>query len=184
MSGNTLVSLGFAGAIVLSGSAAFAAPTQLYGKSVVVSWTEEREQRVEGEATTHNVGRNGSFSVYVSSAGKPFSRMSFAFSKSRGGLKYGKKDAVGGEGSGNRKVTFSGNSMSVGMGMQSGARSILVTFDGGFQGCSAQVLTGKESGASSIKAKSLVDGTRLEIISVKTGAASCKIQDGNVFGSE
>ena len=176
------ISLVIAGATAASSYAALAAPSQLYGKSVVVSWTEEREQRVNGEQTTRNVGRNGSFSVYLSSAGKPFSRMSYAFSGARGGLKSGKKDAVGGEGSGNRKVAFSGNSMSVGMGMSGGARNILVTFDGGFGSCSAQVLTGKESGSSSIRAKSMVNGNDIEILSVKTGAASCRIQDGNVFG--
>lgn len=178
----TVISLGFVGAAMLSASAVHAAPSQLYGKSVVVSWTEEREQRVNGEQMTRNVGRNGSFSVYLSSAGKPFSRMSYAFSGARGGLKSGKKDAVGGEGSGNRKVSFSGNSMSVGMGMSGGARSILVSFDGGFQSCSAQVLTGKESGSSSIRAKSMVSGNDIKILSVKTGAASCRIQAGNVFG--
>ena len=179
---NNLMALGFAGAIALCGSTAQASPSQLYGKSVVVSWTEEREQRVNGEQTTRNVGRSGSFSVYLSSSGKPFSRMSYAFSGNRGGLKHGKKDAVGGEGSGNRKVAFSGNTMSVGMGMSGGARNILATFDGGFSSCSAQVLTGKEGGSSSIRAKSMVNGNDIEILSVKTGAASCRIQDGNVFG--
>ena len=167
---------------MLLGSAARAAPSQLYGKSVVVSWTEEREQRVNGEATTRNVGRNGNFSVYLSSAGKPFSRMSYAFSRAKGGLKHGKRDAVGGEGGSARSVAFSGNTMSVGMAMSGGARNVLVSFDGGFQSCSAQVLTGKEGGASHIKTKSMVSGNDVEIISVKTGAASCRIQDGNVFG--
>lgn len=171
-------------AAALTGSAAYAAPSQLYGKSVVVTWLEEREQRVNGEAATRNVGRNGNFSVYLSSSGKPFSRMSFAFSGARGGLKYGKKDAVGGEGGSARSVAFSGNTMSVGMAMSGGAKNVLVSFDGGFQSCSAQVLTGKESGSSSIKTKSLVNGNSVEILSVKTGAASCRIQDGNVFGSE
>ena len=178
----TFVLLGLVAPAMLLGSAARAAPSQLYGKSVVVTWTEEREQRVNGEAMTRNVGRNGSFSVYLSSTGKPFSRMSYSFSGNRGGLKSGKRDAVGGEGSGNRKVAFSGNTMSVGMGMSGGARNVLVTFDGGFGGCSAQVLTGKESGAKSIRAKSMVNGNDVEILSIKTGAASCRIQDGNVFG--
>jgi len=182
MRGNILTSLGFVAATNLLGNAAIAAPSQLYGKSVVVSWTEEREQRVNGDPTIRNVGRSGSFSVYLSSAGKPFSRMSYAFSGAKGGLKHGKKDAVGGEGSDNRKVAFSGNTMSVGMGMSGGARNILATFDGSFGSCNAHVLTGKESGSSSIRAKSMVNGNKVEILSVKTGAASCRIQDGNVFG--
>lgn len=182
---NILMLLGFAGAMVVPGSAAHAAPSQLYGKSVIVTWTEERQQRVNGEDAIRNVGRNGQFSVYLSSTGKPFSRMGYSFAGKRG-LKSGKRDAVGGEGSGNRKVAFSGNSMNVSMGMGGGggggARNILVNFDGGFQGCSAQVISGKESGAASIRTRSMVSGGDLEILSIKTGAASCRIQDGNVFG--
>ncbi len=176
-----LISLGFVGAAMMSASAAHAAPPQLYGKSVVVSWTEERQQRVNGEAAVQNVMRNGQFSVYVSSAGKPFSRMSYVFSGGRGGLKSGNKDAVGGESSA-RNVSFQGNNISVlgGKSMKGGARSIRISLDGG--GCSAQVITGKEEGASAIRAKSIVTGSSLEILSIKTGTASCRIQDGNVFG--
>lgn len=164
-------------------TAVYAAPSQLYGKSVVVSWTEEREQRVNGESEVRHVGRNGSFSVYLSSSGKPFSRMSFAFSGKRG-LKTGKRDAVGGEGGSARVLSFSGNTMSMSRAHEGGARHVLVTFDNGFQSCSAQVLTGKEGGASHIKMRSMVNGNKLEVLSVKTGAASCRVQDGNVFGSE
>lgn len=165
----------------LSGGAAHAAPAQLYGKSVVVTWTEERQQRVDGEDRIRNVGRNGTFSVYVSSAGKPFSRMNYSFSGGRGGLKSGNRDAVGGESSA-RNVSFQGNSINVvgGKSMKGGARSIRIDLDGG--GCSAQVITGKEEGASAIRAKSIVTGSSLEILSIKSSAASCRIQDGNVFG--
>lgn len=178
----SLFLLTFMGLIGLSCGVGLAAPSQLYGKSVVVTWTEEREQRVNGEDRVRNVGRSGQFSVYLSSTGKPFSRMSYSFSGGRGGLRSGNKDAVGGEGSGNRKVTFSGSTMSVGMGMSGGARNIVASFESGFQGCSAQVLTGKESGATSIKTKSIVNGNSVEILSIKTGGASCRIQNGNVFG--
>ncbi len=179
----SLISLGFAGAVALWGGAAAAAPSQLYGKSVVVTWTEERNQRANGEATVQNVMRNAQFSVYVSSSGKPFSRMSYTFSGARGGLKSGSRDAVGGESSA-RNISFQGNTINVlgGKSMKGGARSIRIAVDGG--GCSAQVITGKEEGASAIRATSIVTGSNLEILSVKTGAASCRIQDGNVFGSE
>ncbi len=179
---NSLILLGFAGAGALWACAAQAAPSQLYGKSVVVTWTEERQQKVNGEEAIRNVGRNGQFSVYLSAAGKPFSRMSYSFSGSRGGLKSGNRDVVGGEGGSGPSVSFSGNSLSAAKSMSGGARNILVSFDGGFQSCSAQVLTGKESGASHIKMTSMVNGNKLEVLSVKTGAASCRIQAGNVFG--
>lgn len=169
------------GSLTFSFGPAIAAPSQIYGKSVVVSWNEDRQQRVNGEEIVRNVSRSAQFSVYVSSAGKVFSRMGYAFSGNRGGLKTGKKDAVSGESS--RNVSFTGNSMTmVGGHGSGGARSIHVTFDGGFQGCSAQVVSGKESGASSIRAKSMVTGEAIEILSIKTGAASCSVKDGNVFG--
>ncbi|MBI3701592.1 MAG: hypothetical protein HY242_14255 [Afipia sp.] len=181
---NALIFLGFA--IVAAQAVApagQAAPSQLYGKSVVVTWTEERDQRVNGSPEIRNVARNGQFSVYLSTAGKPFSRMSYSFSGRRGGLKSGKRDAVAGEGS-RRSVTFSGNTLNVAAPMQGGARNVMVTFESGFQSCSARVLTGKEAGSGSIRARSMVSGNAIEILSVKTGAASCRIQDGNVFGSE
>ena len=163
---------------------AVAAPTQLYGKSVVVTWTEERNQRVKGEEHVRNVGGSGQFSVYLSAAGRPFSRMSYTFSRARGGAKTGAKDAVGGESSGgNRSVTFQGNAMSVGISMRGGAKRILVNFENGFQSCSAQVLTGKAEGADRIHAKSMISGQDIEIVSVKTGPAGCRVQDGNIFGN-
>lgn len=167
-------------ALSFGSRSALAAPSQLYGKSVTVSWNEDRQQRVNGEDTVRNVSRSAQFSVYVSSAGKAFSRMGYAFS-GRGSLKTGKKDAVGGESG--RHISFTGNSMSMTSGHGSGgARSILVTFDGGFQGCSAQVVSGKEAGASAIRTKSLVTGEAIEILSTKTGPASCSVRDGNIFG--
>lgn len=179
----------FLRALVFSGIActgcfqAGAAPAQLYGKSVIVSWFEERDQRVAGEEHTRNVGAHGQFSVYLSGAGRPFSRMSYTVTRARGQAASGSRDAVGGESSGgNRSVVFQGNTLSVGMTMAGGARRILVNFENGFQGCSAQVLTGKAEGVDRIHAKSMVNGRDLEILSVKTGAASCRIQDGNVFG--
>ena len=169
-----------AGAFISGSNPALAAPSQLYGKSVVVSWTEERAQRVGSGGELRNVIRNAQFSVYVSSTGKAFSRMSYAFS-GRGGLKTGKKDAVSGESK--RQISFAGNSLVMTSGHGSGgARNIRITFDGGFQGCSAQVVSGREAGVSAVRAKSMVTGEDIEIVSIKTSAASCSVRDGNIFG--
>jgi hypothetical protein len=166
--------------LILPAGAASAAPSQLFGKSVVVNWSEEREQRVGG-SEIRNVARSGQFSVYLSSAGRPFSRMSYSFAAGKHGLKSGNRDAVGGES--RRNISFHGSSMSVDMPIQGGARHIAVSFDSGFAGCSAQVLTGKETAGASIHGRSLINGAAVEMISVKTGPASCRIQDGNVFGN-
>jgi len=167
---------------LLSLSSALAAPAQLYGKSVVITWSEERQQKIVGEETMRNVSRSAEFSVYISDQGRPFSRMRYSFGSKRGALRTGNRDAVGGEGGGNRKVTFSGNTMNVTMRMGSGgARNIVVNLAG--DSCSAQVIAGKEEGASQIRTKSMVTGNQLEIVSIKTGGASCRIQSGNVFGN-
>ena len=100
-------------------------------------------------------------------------------------MRSGSSEQVNGEGAGRaRSVSFSGRTMTAVSPMQGGARRILITFDGGFSGCSAEVLTGKAGGVSKIGSHSLMNpGTRVEILSVKTGAATCRVQNGNVFGN-
>lgn len=164
----------------VTASSAFAAPpANLRGKSIVVSWTEERQQKIIGEETMRNVTRSGEFSVYISDQGRPFSRMKYTFSNNRGASRTGNRDKVGG--GGNRTVSFSGNTMNVTMRVgDGGARNLVANLSG--DSCSAQVIAGKEQGASRIRAKSMVTGAELEIVSMKTGAASCSIRNGNVFG--
>lgn len=161
---------------------AHAAPAQVYGKSIVVTWTEERQQKLVGEANLRNVLRNAEFSVYISAQGRPFSRMRYSFANNRGTLRQGARDRVGGEGGGGRNVSFSGNTMNVTMRMgDGGARNLVVNLAG--DSCSAQVIVGKEQGAKQIRAKSMVTGNQVEIVSIKSSAASCRMQSGNVFGN-
>jgi hypothetical protein len=172
-----------------------AAPAQLYGKSVIVTWSEDRVQKSGLRDTPSYVSRNGEFSVYVSSAGRAFNRMTYAGTRSAGGggvghgrsgrHASGSSDQVGGEGQGiSRSVSFSGRTMSTTTPMDGGARRILVTFDGDFSGCNAQVLTGKAAGVAKIRSTSSMNaGMPLEIESVKSGRASCKVQNGNIFGN-
>jgi hypothetical protein len=64
--------------------------------------------------------------------------------------------------------------------MGGGARSVAVNFDVG--SCSAHVIMGMEAGSSAIRSKSIISGQDVELLSVKTSDASCRIQDGNLFG--
>lgn len=64
-----------------------------------------------------------------------------------------------------------------------GAMQISVTFDPGFQGCSARVVTGKAGGAQSTRVTSVITGRQYEFYSVKTSGESCRVQNGNVFGN-
>ena len=165
-------------AMASAAGTATAAPAGLMGKSVIVSWSETRQQRPVGEVNWRSVNASHTLSVYVSSAGRVFSK--FSATTRRG---TGSNEQVSGEG-GNRVPSFSGNSMTI-MAMQQGmARSISVEFGGDFSSCTASVIRGKESGAATGFAKSVITGQRIEIQSVTTGSASCSVKTGNVFGGE
>lgn len=149
-------------------AAANAAPRELYGKSVIVTWTEQRVQQYKG--SFRPVSRNGTFSVYVSTAGHIFNQSIMA-----GGRQVSSSERVGSEG--RTRISFSGRTLIVFQTAASfGVRRIRVTFDRGFTICSADVIRGKEAGAA------VILGSHGAIIeSVKTTAVSCSLRDGNVF---
>lgn len=158
-----------------------AAPRALFGKSVVVSWTEQRMQRRQGGDEFRPATRIGDFSVYVSSAGRVFSRASMTNPKRAA---TGSNDRVGD--TKNRNISFEGHTMiATQSGSTGGARRIMVTFDDAFGSCSARVIRGKQEGADKIVASSLITPGRVtEIVEVKTSGESCSVKNGNVFGEE
>lgn len=167
--------------LAMSTPAAFAAPAQLYGKSVIVSWTENRMQTTDNSATPVAKTASARLAVYVSDKGRAFSRVSMSVDR-RGGARSGQRDAVQGEGSA-RAVNFSGNSMTVTAPRgNAGAMMISVTFDSGFSGCSARVISGKSGGAAYTRVHSMVTGGTYDFYSVQTSGENCSIQSGNVFG--
>jgi hypothetical protein len=162
------------------GSGSANAQQALRGKSVAVTWTEQRMQRQRGDADFHAAVRQGTFSAYISSAGRIFNRLGMAKRRGSGSL-----DHVGG--GGNNKVTLSGRTMTAIQQSQSGgARRILITFDESLTSCTAQVIRGKASGADKIVARSLIrgGGPPVEIASIQTGGESCSVREGNVFGEQ
>ena len=129
--------------LAMTTSTAFAAPAQLYGKSVIVSWTENRMQTTDISDTPAAKTASGQLSVYVSDKGRAFSRVCMSVDRRRG-PRSGQRDAVQGEGSA-RDISFRGNSMSATMPRgNAGALLVSVTFDSGFQGCSAHVVIGED----------------------------------------
>ena len=169
--------------LAMTTSGALATPAGLYGKSVVVGWTENRMQTTDRSATPVAKTAQGHLSVYVSDKGRAFSRVSMAVDRGRRGTGYGQRDAVQGEGSA-RSVSFSGNSMTVAAPRgDAGALMIRVTFDSGFQGCSAKVISGKSGGAGFTRVHSMVTGGTYDMYSIQTSGESCSIQSGNVFGN-
>jgi len=163
-------------------SIATAAPRELYGRSVLVSWSEDRQQKLPGEDEIRNVGAFAELNVYVSEQGRAFSRIRFSVANRKGRMKSGSADAVAGENSA-RNISFGGSTMTASMPRGSaGALQILVSFDGGFQNCTARVISGKTGGAQATHVRSLINGNRLEMYSVKTSGEACRLQNGNVFG--
>jgi len=165
---------------LLSPTLAYAAPPeQLKGKSVVIAWTETRQQRNVGETNFRSVNASHSLSIYVSASGRVFSRQ---VNQTRAGT--GATEQVAGEGGGaypTRTPVFSGQTMTVIGETKGGARRTVITFDAAFASCSATTSTGFEAGKSSISL-SPITKKQVEIQSVTANGASCSLQSGNVFG--
>ena len=155
-----------------------AAPGALIGKSITVSWTETRSQRDAGEAAFRPVSIPYTLTVYFGTGGHVFKRI-FALAASR--RTSGSDDKVGGGGGPN--VSFSGNTLVATNSFGGAARRIQVTFDGGFSGCSAQVVTAKVAGAKTAMVKSIATGGMVEFESVSAGSATCAIAQGNPFAN-
>jgi hypothetical protein len=167
----------------MAASGALAAPPQLYGKSVIVSWQEDRMQTTAMDSQLRAISASAELSVYISEAGRPFSRVSVAVTNRRGRTRSGNRDTVQGDGSA-RSFGFHGNTMSASMPRgNAGAMQISVTFDGGFQSCSARVISGKAGGAGFTRVRSMVTGGEVDLYSIKTSGESCRVQNGNVFGN-
>ena len=171
-------------------SSALSAPQQLYGKSIIVGWQEERLQAADMETQPRPVTVNGGMQIYVSDQGRPFSRMTMGGYNQRGKFRSGNSDAVDSAGvrpggqSFARNVSFSGQTMSVlqprGAG---GAMRLVVNFDSSFQSCNARVTVGKGSGVEVMKTTSLSTGRKVLISSAKASGESCRIQARNVFAN-
>ncbi len=176
------IAMGFLIAIGLAPLAAQAAPSQLYGKSVTVKWSETRSQRAVGQETAfHPVSLPFTMTVYVGTEGHIFRRL---FAVTPNGRRSGAKDRVGASGSsanGSFAVQFQGNTM-VASGSNGGfGLHVQATFDSGFSSCTAQVIGAKQSGSRSVMLRSIASGLTIEVESVSTGPASCAVAQGNPF---
>jgi hypothetical protein len=164
---------------IASTSGVLAAPQSLYGKTLRVTWNESRSQRVQGEGEFKAVSIPLSYTVYVSSKGQVFKRLT---STNASGNRTGSKDRVGVSGSdsqGAGTISFQGNTLISTANNGGLGRRIRISFDGG-SSCSAEVLTGK-AGSGVATHRSNATGKMMEFQSVSAGAASCSLQEGNAF---
>jgi hypothetical protein len=158
------------------------APESMRNKSYIVSWTENRSLRVVGEGDFRDMATPFSVSMYVSSAGRPFTRISATPNR-----RTGSAESIGTSGrsfsGGARQIRFSGNSIEFLMTMRSGGgRRVSIDTSGG--GCSARVITAMQVGGGGvIRSKSLASGKAIEIRSVQVSGTNCSTRQGNVFGN-
>ena len=156
-----------------------AAPQSFYGKTLRVTWSEERSQRVAGVGAAFRAQSVPmSFVVYVSSKGQLFRRTTSTSYKGKSGSKDRVGASTGGsEGSG--QISFQGNNLISTTNNNGLGRRIRIAYDGA-SSCSAEVLTGK-AGSGVSTTRSNATGKMLEFESVSAGAAACSVQDGNGF---
>jgi hypothetical protein len=144
------------GALILPTIAKADFPSQLWGRSVMVSWNSSGDD-------LPNAASNYQLSIYVSGAGRTFSRM--AASGARSALsERGPSDATVSTAA---SVYFANGALLADAKTISGALRVAITFDGAYGRCNARVIFAGDGGA-------LVH--RKDIT-----ASSCSIVDGNVL---
>jgi hypothetical protein len=175
------------GLLMLPQLAEAAAPSQLHGKSVVISLNEARVSRPASGGQTSTATAQMQLSVYVSEAGRPFVRSHRTMTTGKRGTQSKDIDTAPGGGSIGVStasgVQFSGNAMTVTMVMGSGARRITASFDGAFTSCSANVVNAKEGGRSMV-IKSRYTGQDREVLSINMSVNGCSVRNGNVFAGQ
>ena len=150
-------------------------PQQLLGKSVVVTWTDTRSQRDGDNPDYHTVSGSHTLSIYVSTAGRLFSRQ---INTTRAGSG-GRERAPGERNPGS--ITFGGQTMTVFSQTHGGTQRTVVHFDNGFAGCSATTGLGFEHGQTSVSI-SPITHRRVEMRSSTVTSVGCSVRNGNVFG--
>jgi hypothetical protein len=169
-------------ALLTASDPAFAqAPAPLRGKSISVTWTETRSQRDAGETAFRPVSLPFDFTVYVSSEGRAFKRLT-SISASR--RQTGTNEGVGGgraRPDGAVATQVNGNSIVHNASSGGLGRRIQITLDSSYSSCSAQVVSAKQAGAKVVATRSVATGGTVEFESVSAGAANCAIRAGNAF---
>jgi hypothetical protein len=159
-----------------------APPTQLYGKTIHVSWNEDIVSRNVGDQNfSHSGGAHlRHLIVYISSLGRPFVRRWHA----TGAGPRGVREHVGGlskgeENGGIRTADFQGRSLVWTAASGGSATRVQIDFDTSYASCTARVISGKEAGASTY----FKQNGKVEVQSASTSGATCSIEEGNGFAN-
>jgi hypothetical protein len=171
--------------LVVSSSFALAAgaPSQLYNKTITISWTSSGTAK-GADGRVINFSNTNTRTIYVSTAGRLFVRFNLnsnrRHSTGRSG-EAGPTDKVNADGNA-RDIHFEGNRLVGTAAFNSGgARQFVATFDSGFSSCTASVVAGKSgSGPMTMKGP---DGAMYSVDRMESTGATCSIQSGNAFAN-
>lgn len=156
-----------------------AAPSALYGKSVIVSYVNTSVLRRAGtQEAFHTTNTPRQIEIYISTTGRPFMRASRSDRSGRG------REQVGALGStltgGASFVEFEGRSLIIVFVFKRGGSRFQIDFGPDFASCTVTVVRGKVAGASTYLFRN-ARGTTFEIRSSIANNINCLISDGNVF---
>jgi hypothetical protein len=180
--GNGAVSIITASIIVCVASPCYAtaAPDNLRNKSFTVTWTETHDRREGGGNEFRQMSLSMQMSLYVSSAGRPFSKLIVGGGRGASASQGSVGQSGTSLGSGSRVVSFIGSGILITSNFGGAARRI--TINGSGSACSAEVHVAKLAGASTVAFKR-TDGRTFELHSLSASSASCQSSEGNTFAN-
>jgi hypothetical protein len=159
----------------LSATAAMAggAPKQLFNKSIDVYWGENTSNKRVADGVVVNASGRIQRIIYISSAGRPFIRVSGGNSDASHTYEVGPDVAKASTDFRGNLLVLTGHNMAV-------ARQVTITFDASFSGCTASVRAGRNGTSPKWIG---FDGAPYELLSISVGSANCSIKDGNAVAS-
>jgi hypothetical protein len=163
-------------------------PTQLFNKSIVVNWAEDRTME-HTNGKVYKTVIHAQMAFYVSSAGRVFTQSGRTRIMARGTSTMSSGASRGPDGevirtANSRYATnllWEGRTVRERTKYESGARELTITFDEAFRSCSLSIVWGKEGGMPGI----IKTGMHRELYvlrAVSMASPSCVIREGNVFG--
>lgn len=165
-------------ALVAVTATAQAAPQQLHNKTLTINMTVTIPGK-GSDGSAANLPRSIQRLVYVSSAGRIFSRATRTVGRNQAQTERGPEQTAG-DATGNLK--FAGNRLVGVLKFSSGASMMNVDFDPSFQSCTVNLVVGRDSGKP-IVWKGLNGVTYTSTGAPQVSGLSCSIRDGNALAN-
>lgn len=151
-------------------------PEALRNHSISISWSDDRTIR-DPEGQTKMRTQVSSMTVYVSSAGRVFSR----FERSTGRRDTTTNSQVSGGSDDLLHWSYEAGGLIADQHFDRGARRVMIQFGAGYADCSLRVLHGKEAGSGPIVYTGYNDRVKYEVVSIAVTSTNCSLAPGNAF---